>query len=193
MFSHQLGLLEFLALVAVAAGAFGRALKRMWPAMPGAALPWLVLGAAYVLVVCDALAGGASLRASLFAGLAGCLAGGSAIGGHELAKKALGSVVGEAGAERLLGKLDGAAPVAPDIRAGGALLLLLTACNLTPAQQAKVDACAAGYADCLTDAKLVLGTDDEKMRAYELCRDKVHVACLGPAASASASASAVAP
>ena len=100
-----------------------------------------------------------------------------------------------------------ARPSSPDkLRAGGALFVacavagsfcsmlafaaLLPGCQLPPDRAARVAACKAGVEQCLTDAKLMAGTKEEQMAAYERCRDKVHVACLGPEPSAAASTSA---
>lgn len=91
---------------------------------------------------------------------------------------------------RSTGALFVACAVAGAFCATLAFAALLPGCQLPPDRAAKVAACKAGVEQCLTDAKLMAGTKDEQMAAYERCRDRVHVACLGPEPSASASTSA---
>lgn len=154
---ESLGAELWLMVLAFGAGALSRLVK---PFTPKPLLPYLSVGAGIALAVGWALAAKEPIPAAI---TLGALAGGMAIGGHELAKKFLERFVGTALAEKLLGVASADQPK-PSKVTPAALVLLVALAGCSGADRVR----ALNAADVAADqAKVEL---DGRYRAeHEAC------------------------
>jgi len=118
------------ALVAVVTYA-GARIAKAWPKFPKAALPWLALALGYAITALklhfvDALGWGAALSEA-WTGLA---AGLVAVGGHSALRPTLAATVGDAAADKILGRLPKPTPKARAKKDATPASIVFIACAL---------------------------------------------------------------